>query len=164
MASRRAITKKASLLTGFTALALAGCVSTSPVDEPSQSAAKNAFAWLAGCWASAAGTEEFWQLTKHGDQLFGYSVSVNDGQRVFFEAMRLDTNGDTATFYAYPQGEGPTGFAGKLIDEATAEFTNPENDYPQRIRYQLVDDELVGTISLIDNSNQNEWRYSRCDR
>ncbi|MEN7343390.1 MAG: DUF6265 family protein [Pseudomonadota bacterium] len=158
MNRNRAIANAVGLMFGVATFALSGCTATSATDT----SVDHPFAWLAGCWRSAAGTEEFWRLTQHGDQLFGYSVTINEGQRVFFEAMRLDTDGDQATFYAYPQGEGPTGFSGGLIGDTAAEFTNPDNDYPQRIRYARVGDALVGTISLIDNSNQNEWRYTRC--
>lgn len=144
----------------YLALALSACAMTpkpTSLEKPS-----SPFGWLVGCWNSASGDEEFWRLTQHGDQLFGYAITVKSGERVFFEQMRLDVDGDKAVFHAYPRGLGPTAFAGTLTGAASAEFTNADNDYPQRIRYELTGGQLLGTISLMDGSNVNEWRYQRC--
>ncbi|MFK7886803.1 MAG: DUF6265 family protein [Gammaproteobacteria bacterium] len=117
---------------------------------------------MTGCWQTASGVEETWVQSKHGDQLFGFSVTSQGDQRVFFEQLRIDVSGDQATLHAYPKGVGPTSFLAELDRVLALEFVNAHNDYPQRIRYGLVEGRLHATIALLDNSKQNSWIYERC--
>jgi hypothetical protein len=119
--------------------------------------------WLSGCWQTDDGVEETWVRSKQGDQIFGYSVVSQNGERVFFEQMRVDILEGKARFHAYPKGVGPTAFEGALDDPNAIEFINASNDFPQRIRYAFVDGRIEATTALMDNSNENAWRYERCD-
>lgn len=125
--------------------------------------ASNAFSWLQGCWKTAEGVEETWVQSRQGDQLFGYSVVSKDGQRMFFEQLRLDVNGKSGVLHAYPNGVGPTPFKGTLTAPQTAEFVNARNDFPQRIRYSLNEATLIGYIADLDQTRSTQWQYQPCD-
>ncbi len=120
--------------------------------------------WLTGCWQlEDQSVEETWAKSRQGDQLFGYSVSTKDAQRVFFEQLRIDLQNSRATLNAYPRGIGPTKFEGTVTNKPSIEFINELNDYPQRIRYERIDNRLVAEISLIDKSKPANWDYRRCE-
>lgn len=128
------------------------------------------FAWLEGCWASAAGAREVWSQP-YGDRpfLFGYGLSRRtvDGveEVVFFEQLRIEPNMSGGFDYvATPGGVGPTRFAGGETDgETRAAFEDPEHDYPQRIAYVREGRRLTATISLIDGSNAQTFAFERCE-
>ncbi len=121
--------------------------------------------WLTGCWQTGDETvEETWVLSRQGDQLFGHSVTAKNGVRVFFEMMRIDFEDTATTFSAYPRGMGPTVFESVDQHSSVIAFINPENDYPQRISYSRVNDELKAEISLLDGSRPAGWVYRPCSR
>lgn len=120
-------------------------------------------AWLLGCWVSENGdTEESWQRSREGSQLFGYSVTRSPDGQHFFEQLRLDRDTAGWSLFAYPRGIGPTRFDGAIDDAGALVLLNPSHDYPQRIAYQATDEGMIATVSLADGSNRNQWRYARC--
>ncbi|MCR9278885.1 MAG: hypothetical protein NXH85_13005 [Pseudomonadaceae bacterium] len=66
------------------------------------------------------------------------------------------------SLFAYPRGIGPTRFDGASDDAGALVLLNPSHDYPQRIAYQATDKGMIATVSLVDVSNRNQWRYARC--
>lgn len=120
--------------------------------------------WLAGDWAvEEAGrwTEEHWTRPRGGVML-GHSRSGKTGTTDFFEYLRIEAGADgRLTLWASPQGVQPTPF--QLVSSGRQQlvFENPANDYPQRIRYVRVGNILTGTISMLDGSRSNAWRYRR---
>lgn len=141
---------------------LSACASTPPGNLATNAASP--LSWLSGCWLSDDGhVGETWVASRPGDQLFGFSVTTKDGRRVFFEMMRIDIHEAGATLSAYPRGTGPTSFDSSSVDTAAIEFVNPENDYPQRIRYARQGNELTAMIALLDGSQESRWRYRRCE-
>ncbi|MEM9055167.1 MAG: DUF6265 family protein [Pseudomonadota bacterium] len=117
--------------------------------------------WLTGCWQSEDGSvREAWSVSE-GGYLFGYAVTYSEGQPVFFEQMRIDP-GEPPVFSAYPRGEGPSPFPATETGAQTITFANPAHDYPQKVKYWRVEDELRATISLIDDSNAGQFSYAPC--
>lgn len=143
----------------FLAILLAGCVHNAPDSTLTHAP----LGWLQGCWQTEDGTEETWAQSIQGDQLFGYSVTSNKGQRVFFEQLRIDFRENHATLSAYPRGVGPTPFEATLTGQYSVEFINADNDYPQRIRYAFVNEGLEASIALLDNTRLVTWNYHRCN-
>ena len=162
-----------TLLLFFTCIA--GC-STAQSADPS-SLRTNAqetteLTWLQGCWttgnAGSAGNaatqvEETWRSAAGGSILFGYSVTTNNGNASFYELLAIKRNARGWTLSAYPNGVGPTDFAGTITTPTAVRFDNDANDYPQRITYERVGDKLNAKISMADGSDINRWHYERCD-
>ncbi len=150
----------------FTAIAIAAAGCSAQAAEPSASMAtaqgntagtRRPGSWLAGCWMTADGNvEEHWTSSLDGTQLFGFSVTRRNGKAIFFEQLRLDAGQQSWTLSAYPNGVGPTAFKGEPAAGQIATFENPQNDYPQIIRYQRAGTTLTGTISLADGTWANQ--------
>lgn len=99
-------------------------------------------AWMAGCWASEGaepGSGEQWTASA-GGTMFGVSRTLSDGKTVFYEFMILrQTEPSGLELVALPLGRSETAFQMIEWGETSAVFENPENDFPQRIRYWLAD-------------------------
>ena len=125
-----------------------------PVPQPPE------LGWMEGCWITEDGSyREVWQRGGE-DLLFGYATLRHDGEVVFFEQTRIET--DTPAFYAYPAGVGPSPFPMISMSESEAVFLNATHDYPQRIRYAREGTALVATISLADGSRASNWAFQPC--
>ncbi|MEM7217024.1 MAG: DUF6265 family protein [Pseudomonadota bacterium] len=155
------------VLTRYVVLTCFGCA-VAACQAPSASGASGATStapdWLEGCWISGDGTtEENWRRSREGSQWFGYSVSERQGQPAFFEQLRLDRTETGYVIHAYPSGIGPTPFEGTL-DGKRLSFTNPDNDYPQRITYEKVATGIRAEISMLDGSKATGWEYRPCEQ
>jgi Domain of unknown function (DUF6265) len=128
--------------------------------------------WLAGCWMAqepdGTRTEECWTVPR-GTMILGSSHRFAAGRSLSFEHMRIAVANGTLTFMAQPGGSATTRFA--LSSSATEPgrasltFENPENDYPQRIRYaQGETGTILTTISQIDGSRSYSWTLRRPER
>lgn len=139
-------------------LALGACTSLSTAQE----ADPNRLDWLTGCWQSADGvTREIWSGSEDG-YYFGYSVVLKNGHAIWFEQMRIDP-APLPVFNAYPSGDGPFAFPATEISEAAITFTNPDHDFPQKIRYFRDGEDLKAVTSLIDDSNPGAFDYVPCE-
>ena len=121
-------------------------------------------AFMSGCWQRTNGeawTEECWMEPKGGVML-GTSREGKGAKLGIWEWMRIEQAPDgSITFYASPRGASPKPFPAKAVSADSIEFTNPEHDYPQRIRYWLQDGRLEAEISKIDGSDPTRWSYER---
>ena len=106
--------------------------------------------WLAGEWTyteDGSVTTEKWQLFTNGS-LKGSSQTVKDGKVTWQENLSIESEDGHWTYVAELPDK--TAYF-KLTDqtESSAKFTDPENDFPSSIIYDLKDDglhiELVGT-------------------
>lgn len=123
--------------------------------------------WLAGHWrteASAQGapgwTEEVW-TSADAESLLGISRTVSGGRMTGFEFMRMVNDDRSAALYASPSGRAPVRFEMTWAAHHTVTFTNREHDYPQRIVYRRVGDQLNATISMADGSRAQTWTFRR---
>ncbi|MEL6259148.1 MAG: DUF6265 family protein [Pseudomonadota bacterium] len=118
--------------------------------------------WMAGCWETASGqTREVW--TPGADNLmFGFNVVQKDGEVGFFEQLRIQHGEAGWTYYAYPRGGRPTAFDLAVHADQSAEFVNPDHDYPQRLAYVRDGAALDVEISLADGSEPRNWAYRAC--
>jgi len=143
-------------------LALTACATTAiqPDVKPAPTAAP--IPWMVGCWETQdGGVTETWQSA--GEQLmFGHGVTTKHGKAVFYEQLRVEAQGDSIAFYAYPLGRGPTQF--KLTSESTGRvtFDAPDHDYPQRVIYEASSSGLNAIASQIDGSRESRWAYRPC--
>lgn len=103
--------------------------------------------WLTGCWEGTLSGgrtyEEVW-LPPRGKTMVGLSRTVRDDRTIGHEWLLIFEEEGRLVYYAHPSGQQPTRFTAVEITDSTAVFANPEHDFPQRIRYQLL-----GTDSLL---------------
>ncbi|HET6603255.1 MAG TPA: DUF6265 family protein [Xanthomonadaceae bacterium] len=118
--------------------------------------------WLTGCWRSEDGNAtEVWSPPYDGHH-FGYGATLAEGELVFFEQLRIETDETGTRYVASPAGIPPTVFTATEIDAGSAVFTNPEHDYPQRISYRRDRDTLTAEIALTNGSKSQSFRWRRC--
>lgn len=100
------------------------------------------FEWLNGSWESE-GSQVFESWVSTGDSLIGYGVELKSGKRDTTERINLrkDSAGFVYTVVVRDQNNGlPIEFRVQPIDERAFEATNPEHDFPQRLKYRLRED------------------------
>ena len=120
--------------------------------------------FLTGCWERAEGqdwTQECWMEPRGGIMLGAGREGTGETLKVW-EQMTIERGADGAlTFYASPRGQGRTAFKAEYVSATEIRFTNPANDYPQRIRYALKDGKIEAEISLLDGSKPMRWTFNR---
>lgn len=120
--------------------------------------------WMTGAWIETKGenwSEEYWTPPR-GGLMIGAGRSGNGKELLGWEATRIviGKNGEIA-FIAMPEGGVPVRFTMENSGAASISFTNPEHDYPQRVRYWREGDALLAEISLMNGSKAKRWRYSQ---
>ena len=121
--------------------------------------------WMAGCWQSSSEgswTEECWTAPRAGIMI-GSSRTGTGDKLDMWETMQIALVPEASGmgFWAAPNGNNRTKFAMSASAEPGVTFINPQNDYPQRIRYWREGEHLLAEISLADGSKAARWRYSR---
>ncbi len=119
--------------------------------------------WLAGDWRGKQRTatiDERW-CAAAGGAMLGTSRTVNGGRMVAFEFLRIVERGPRLIYFAQPGGRPPTEFVLVELEETRAVFENPLHDFPQRIAYERVDDQLTAEISYIDGGRPQRFDFSR---
>lgn len=126
-----------------------------------------ALGFLSGCWQGKIGNgavveEQYSSL--HGGILLGYvkTVAADD---VFFEWLRIYRDADGVWLQAYPHGEKTAvRFALSELKADKAVFENPNHDFPRRISYRLLPNDILLTqVAGIINSGPvfDEYRTNR---
>lgn len=134
-------------------------------------AALEDLAWLGGYWMSderGVLMEECW-LTPHGHVMVGVHRDYYDDGRTVFEYLRIVKTGGGIVYYASPGGLNTTKF--KLTHLSVtgavkeAVFENPENEFPNLIRYILDDTGLMAAVEGIDDEARivKTWVWERAD-
>ena len=125
--------------------------------------------WMSGCWAferNGARMEEHWSKPA-GDLMLGYSRTMRPGRPVFFEQLRIELKDGELTYIPLVGKQGPIPFTLKKSGANVVVFENATHDYPQRIAYERVGDELKAKTELLDTANPRTqaFNYKRvsCD-
>lgn len=140
----------------------ASCVTHSRKPEK---AGLNKLDWFIGSWTGVTSESIFtekWE--KVNDTLFtGQSYFIKGSDTLSSETISLQQH-DTSVFYV-PLVEGqndnkPIFFKLTFSDGTNAVFENPEHDFPQKIVYQLKEnDSLIATISGNNNGIIRSIRF-----
>jgi len=122
-----------------------------------------ALAWMTGHWRAGDDadvvSEEVWLAPRSGMMLGVNRMSSAAGD-LFFENMRIELIDDVPVFIASPSGSGATPFPLESSGPGEASFTNPSNDYPQRVAYWLEGhDTMRARIELMDGSNPQHFGW-----
>ena len=154
--------KKISTWLIVLSLLSASCVTESRKPEK---AGLNKLDWFIGSWTGVTSESIFtetWQ--KVNDTLFtGQSYFIKGSDTLSSETISLQQH-DTSVFYV-PLVEGqndnkPIFFKLTYSDGTNAVFENPEHDFPQKIVYQLKEnDSLIATISGNNNGKIRSIRF-----
>lgn len=106
---------------------------------------------LQGKWISYDGVlfNENWRVVNN-NLLEGEGFSLNGTDTAFFESLKISREGDSIYYKVFFSKE-PTSvdFALKEASKSTWTFVNPENEFPQKIYYNLENDTLL-TVTISD--------------
>jgi hypothetical protein len=122
--------------------------------------------WLVGHWCAEdadKSSEEHW-LPLRGGLMLGLGRSVAK-ESTHFEFLRIEFSGTTARYVAQPDGAPPTIFQLVDSDPGTVTFTNPQHDFPKRIRYTRTGETLSARVD--DGTNEGtalEFKWHRCTK
>ncbi|MFV3074119.1 DUF6265 family protein [Niveispirillum fermenti] len=123
--------------------------------------------WLSGQWLRVDGDKRWEEhyMRPAGGVIVGMSRSVRPGRPPSVEFIRIAPGADgRLTYHAHPLGQAPAGFP--LVEQGPglAVFANPAHDFPQRITYRLMGDELTATIEGPDGDagmRRASWTWRR---
>ena len=120
--------------------------------------------FMAGCWVGEhsdprRSSYEVWVAPK-AERMLGISQTVLP-TRTEFEFLRIESGGGKVEYVAQPSGRPPTRFRLSDASAAHAEFTNPEHDFPQRIRYSREGDLLKAETSGGNPVRRIEFRFRK---
>jgi hypothetical protein len=130
----------------------------------SQNARAGDLDWLIGCWETPdKSAMEAWVKDPDGS-LSGFSVTVKDGQVIFYEVLRITRLDDGSTAYtAHPAGQRTTTFTTTLVSGTEVTFSNSSHDFPQEITYKLDGKNLSATISALKGENPVAFNKRPCE-
>ena len=137
-----------AILAGFTVLL--------PAQAPADSVS-----WMAGCWRLEAGgrtIDEMW-MAPGGGTLLGVNRTVAGGRTASYEFMRIHDEGGRLVFTARPSGQAEASFPMLKRGEREVVFENAAHDFPQRVRYRLEKDTLIGRIEGTRNGQSRSVDY-----
>ena len=126
----------------------------------------SSLSWLEGCWRGEVAQYEFREhwLPLRGGLMVGAAHVVFQGKSQEFEYLRLETRPDGVYYIAIPSGKKETPF--KLTTVAVEDmdtiftFTNPIDEYPQRIIYRRgIDGWLYATVEGKTGSKEQKVIY-----
>jgi hypothetical protein len=124
----------------------------------------DAISMLEGHWRQVnkdgSVNDEIWMNNK-GNVVIGMSRTVN-GLENSYEYLRLENTKTGVIYIARPQGaEAETGFLLLVVKPDRLVFSNPANEWPQRIEYRRTGpDALEATVSGIDPTKGKVLNFS----
>ena len=92
--------------------------------------------------------------------MLGVSQTVRP-DRTEFEFLRIERAAGQVEYVAQPSGRPPTRFRMSDASATHAEFSNPEHDFPQRIRYAREGDLLRAELSGGNPVRRIEFRFRK---
>jgi hypothetical protein len=142
-------------------LLLAGGATAQPTPAPLPG-------WMSGSWCSQRGAlkiEELW-LAPSGGLMLGLNRGVNaERGRTEFEFLRIELREGLPTYLAQPQGRPAVAFVMSESGEQRMRFENRQHDFPQRIEYSRVGDQLRAVVSgpgRDGNQRQISFEFAAC--
>jgi len=117
--------------------------------------------WMTGCWVmerNGVKVEEHWSKPA-GEVMLGYSRTVRPGKPTFYEQLRIEVREGQVSYVPIVGKQGPIVFPLKKSTEREVVFENPTHDYPQRIAYTRVGDELRAKTELLDEAKPRPQNF-----
>lgn len=121
--------------------------------------------WMAGYWLDCTNgreVSETWSDPRKG-LMVGHNITISRAGRVGFEVSHIGMTPQGFAYVAQPDGAPPTVFVLTEAGRARAVFSNPENDFPQRVIYWREAEVLHARIEGDINGQMQsmEWRFDR---
>ena len=124
-------------------LAAPAAAQTAPATADNDVNSAASLAWLDGCWGGTVNQRDFreqWSPLR-GGILLGFGSTVFQGKPQSYEYLRIEPRADGVYYVALPSGQKETAFKLVTIEkdpqgDVLHTFTNPANDFPQRIVYR----------------------------
>lgn len=105
--------------------------------------------WLEGTWSrtyNVTTQQEVWKSS--ADSLYGKSIFITLEDTTVMENMTIKIKNGILTYTAdVEENPKPVDFILSTSRKGFAEFTNPNYDFPQVIRYEITGDSLTTTIT-----------------
>ena len=121
-------------------------------------------AWLAGGWSTQAAdgswVEEWWTGPRAG-LMMGAGRSGKGPRLDWWEHTRIEQSGGKLRFCALPKGQTGACFAATKVAAGEIVFENPTHDFPNRVAYRRVGDELLAEISGKGSARVQRWRFRK---
>jgi hypothetical protein len=117
--------------------------------------------WMSGCWAlerNGVKVEEHWSKPA-GEVMLGYSRTMRPGRPTFYEQLRIELREGVVSYVPIVGKQGPIVFGLKRSEDNEVVFENPMHDYPQRIAYARVGDELRARTELLDEAKPRPQNF-----
>ena len=137
-----------------------------PLPEPAKATIAD-MAWLAGIWNGKrrnGSVEERWSPPLGGGML-GTSRTISRDSMVAFEYLRIVERDGGLVYVAQPGGRSPTEFVLTKMGATRAVFINPRHDFPQRIVYELSDEDVLSaSIGFAIGGRPQRFEFSREDQ
>jgi len=124
-----------------------------PKSTPTKSITKpEDYTWLLGNWKRVneeEGKETFETWDKISDTEYaGIGYTMQNGDTISQEKMRLTKSGEHwDIIVSFPQVDESVTFKGESHTVTEFVFVNPENDFPNKIKYWKSGDKLLAAIS-----------------
>jgi hypothetical protein len=130
--------------------------------HPGGQDAAQGLAWLAGCWQGGTGNrvlEEQWMRPRGATMLGSARVTSGDAVREI-EFVELRLRGDSVDYIVTPIGQQRTTFTGGMTGPRAFTVSNPANDFPTSVGYDLVSrDSLSAWIEGTQGSTKRRIPY-----
>lgn len=123
--------------------------------------------WISGYWFDCTNgreVSETWSDPRKG-LMVGHNITVSRAGRVGFEVSHIGMTPQGFAYVAQPDGAPPTIFVMTENEGSRAVFSNPENDFPQRVIYWREGDVLHARIEgdMNGQAQSVEWRFNRAE-
>jgi len=119
---------------------------------------------LEGKWTTTEGTQfnEVWTV-ENDSLLTGVGFSLNGGDTAFKEELKIYRVGDEVNYGALVgENDGFVLFKLQNPGKHLWEFVNPEHDYPNIIRYNLINDSTLEAATMnIRGNKEIKFVYKR---
>ncbi len=123
--------------------------------------------WMAGYWLDCSNgreASETWSDPR-GGLMVGHAVTVSRNGRSSFEVSHIGMTPQGFAYVAQPGGAPPTVFVLTENEGSRAVFSNPDNDFPQRVIYWRDGETLRARIEGDMNGQVQsmDWRFDRAE-
>jgi hypothetical protein len=120
--------------------------------------------FLEGCWKGEANGQLIYETwgNQDGNFMLGGSKTISGGKTKFFEFLSIVMKDGKIHYVPYVNGINTVSFPLIASGKSDAQFSNPEHDFPQSIKYVRDGSSLRITLSGGDKTEAYVMNSIRC--